>query len=54
MRYFRVYKPALPCANFLEIEHWGQYNSQDLLSNLHLVQFQPKVVSYAVGNFPNG
>ena len=54
MRYFRVYKPALSWANFLEIEHWGQYNSQDLLNNLHLVQFQPKVVSYAANNFPNG
>lgn len=40
MRYFRVYKPALHCANFLEIEHWGNYNSQDLLQNYQEVVFK--------------
>ena len=44
MRYFRVYKPALTCANFLEIEHWGDYNSQDLLRNYDQVVFKSQTV----------
>lgn len=42
MKYFRVYKPALDCANFLEIEHWGDRNSQDLLENYKTIRFQSK------------
>jgi len=39
-----VYKPALTCANFLEIEHWGDYNSQDLLRNYDQVVFKSQTV----------
>lgn len=45
MKAFRVYKPAMVNANFLEIQHFGDWNSRFFLENRDTVVFKRRSVN---------